>query len=137
MEMKHEVTIRVSVDDSYSAITTQEGFAGWWTTDTEVDNDEFTFGFYNKYWMKFRKISSERNRKVEYKCIDADKVSKDWIGTKLIFNLESDGELTKIKLNHANWKEGIEIFAMCNSTWGHLMFSLKDYLEKGEGKPMS
>lgn len=139
-DMKHEIWIKSEKEDIYKAFATVEGLKSWWTTDIEHNNEEKTlkFGFYDsKYWMKFKILDTVENKKVKWKCVETDDGSSDWIGTEIEIEVdEIDGNL-RVSLVHSNWNEDSRIFAMCNSTWGNLMFSLKDYVEEGEGQPMS
>lgn len=138
--MKHEAWIKSSPNEVFKALTTKPGISGWWTTETEFNEEQqtITFGFFNKkYWMKFKIIKQEEPKSGEWECIDADEGSKEWIGTKIVFELEVEDQAVRLKFNHNNWPNNALVFARCNSTWGHLMFSLKDYLEKGQGQPMS
>jgi len=34
-----------------------------------------------------------------------------------------------LRFTHGGWKSATDFFAMCNSTWGELMYRLKGYLE--------
>lgn len=139
--MLHEIWINAEPEKVYKALNTREGLSSWWTSNTEGEptiGGTIKFGFYDgKYWMKFKVISLDEDKKIEWECIDADSVSNDWIGTRITFELERNDNLTILKLNHGNWKENFESFGRCNSTWGHLMFSLKNFVENGKGQPMS
>ena len=56
----------------------------------------------------------------------------DWIGTTQEFQLEphADGEVL-LKFCHGGWKPGGDHCYYCNTTWGHLLVNLKNYVERG------
>jgi hypothetical protein len=43
--------------------------------------------------------------------------------------LSKTADGTMLYFIHGNWRPPMEYFAMCNSTWGELMYPLKSYLE--------
>ncbi|MFE4896245.1 SRPBCC family protein [Peribacillus butanolivorans] len=49
--MPHQIMINVPAEKVYEAITTTEGFKGWWTTDAKAEPQVESiaeFGFYNR-----------------------------------------------------------------------------------------
>jgi len=58
----------------------------------------------------------------------------EWVGTNIEVDLEgmSNGK-TRMKFGHKNWKSLQGAFAICNTTWGELMYRLKDSCE-GHGR---
>jgi len=119
---------------------TLDGLKGWWTEHVEGELEVASlvkFSFMDgKYWMQFKVHMIEQDERTEWDCVDADDQSSEWVGTRLLFDVFPEGQGSKLKFTHAAWKDNALVFARCNSTWGHLMFSLKDYLEKGKGQPM-
>ena len=56
-DILHRVEIKSSPMDAYRALTTREGLAGWWTTDTQGNCDvgaviQFRFGTRGRIDMK-------------------------------------------------------------------------------------
>jgi len=140
VEMNHEIWIEADKEKIYKAFATVDGLKAWWTSETEFDKDNKTlkFGFYEgKYWMKFKILETNKNKDVKWKCIETDDITTDWIDTEVKISVEKVKDDLRVYLTHSNWKKDSKILAMCNSTWGHLMFSLKDFVETGEGNPMS
>lgn len=133
--IKHLLVINSSPEKIYSAITTKEGVANWWTEETEVGNrigDINIFDFDNRYHNEMKILSLITNKKVEWECLEGD---KEWIGTKLIFEIEEKDKSSVLKFTHGNWIEETEFFASCNYQWGYYMRSLKLYCETGKGNP--
>jgi uncharacterized protein YndB with AHSA1/START domain len=51
INMPHQIKINATPEKVYDAITTSEGFKGWWTSDAKADPEVGSiaeFGFYNR-----------------------------------------------------------------------------------------
>ena len=133
--IKHLLVINSSPEEIYSAITTKEGVANWWTEETEIGNkigEINIFDFGDRYHNEMKILKLIPNKKVEWECLEGD---KEWIGTKLIFEIEEKDNNSVLKFTHGNWKEETDFFASCNYHWGYYMRSLKLYCETGKGNP--
>ena len=134
-DIKHYLIIESSPQKVYEAITTKHGFANWWTPKTKIVNktgDINIFDFGNRYHNEMKIIDLQPNKRVEWECLVGD---KEWIGTKLIFELEEKDNETILRFTHSNWKAETDFFASCNFEWGYYMRSLKSYCETGAGTP--
>jgi len=117
-DIVHLVTINADTLAVYRAITEQKGLSNWWTRDTIAKPEingiaEFKFG--KKYQNKMRITEIIPNKKVTWKCEQAD---PEWVGTTLVFDLEDKGDQTILRFAHKNWKEITDFFANCNYHWG-------------------
>lgn len=72
------------------------------------------------------------NEKVEWQCEIGD---KEWVETKLIFEIEEKGDGSVLRFTHDDWIEETDFFASCNYQWGYYLRSLKQYCETGKGTP--
>ena len=136
-DIKHLVTIDVPIPVVYMALTTQEGLAGWWTTDTvanPVVGSIAGFRFGDRYHNTMRIEALEADSRVEWICLDGN---PEWVDTTLAFELESRDGSTVLRFTHGNWGEMDDFFATCNYHWGFYMRSLKSYCETGKGQPFS
>jgi len=128
-DMYHEIQINASPTKVYEAITTQKGLRGWWTGDSVAEpkvGSVAEFGF-SKRATLFRMCIAELipEKRVIWECLgDFD----EWIGTKLIWEIMADDDATKLRFTHGNWRSTDSWFATCNTTWGALMYRLKDYV---------
>jgi len=100
--IRQNLTIKASVKQVYDAITLEDGLKGWWTHDASAKPQErninhFKFGdkYFNK--MKISKLNSPNG--IYWECVDGD---KEWIGTKLSFELEEKNGITLLKFSHLN-----------------------------------
>lgn len=133
--IRHNLTIEVQAKIVYDAITTQEGLLGWWTTNAlakpEVGHiNHFQFG--DQYFNKMKNLKLKKPDLVSWECIDGD---QEWIGTKLLFELEERDNNTFLKFSHLNWADESEFFGFCSHNWGRFLDSLKSFCETGKGQP--
>lgn len=134
-DIKHLLSINAPAETVYNAVTTQEGVAGWWTTENTTSNEvggdaEFTFG--DRYHDRMRILALEPGRRVEWECLEGD---PEWVGTTFVFDLEPVEGATRLRFSHSGWREATDFFANCNFHWGFYLQSLKDYCEGEPGKP--
>jgi uncharacterized protein YndB with AHSA1/START domain len=114
----------------YAAIATQAGLRGWWTADTNADEKvggKAEFGFDKRgmvFRMKIEKLDPDK-RVVWSRHGDR----QEWADTVLTWELAADGGGTNLRFTQSQWKSVSDFYALCNSTWGELMYRLKDYVE--------
>jgi uncharacterized protein YndB with AHSA1/START domain len=108
-EILHEIDIDAPAEAVFRAITTEAGFMEWWTLDVETTPAEggiATFGFYERSTVFRMRITS------------------------LLFELKEDeGGGTVLQFSHTGWRSVTGYFRQCNTTWGALMYRLRDYCE--------
>ncbi|MGG4491205.1 SRPBCC family protein [Metabacillus idriensis] len=131
VNMPHQITINATTEEVYNAITTTEGFKGWWTTDAKAEPQEGTiaeFGFYNRQAVFLMHIDRlEKDKLVEW---SAQHDMPAWKGTKIRFELTvNDNGATVVNFNHSGFQSIDVPYAMINTTWGALMYILKQYVE--------
>lgn len=79
----HRVGVVSSVDDVYTALTTIDGLAGWWASDTQGNADEggtieFRFGS-GGFDMKVTQLVP--NEKVVWEVVEGP---EEWVGTEIV-----------------------------------------------------
>jgi uncharacterized protein YndB with AHSA1/START domain len=134
-DILHRVGIKSSPNDTYRALATQEGLAGWWTTDTQGNCNvggviQFRFGTRGRMDMKVLEL--EPAKRVLWQVVDGP---KEWIGTKVSFELTQDDDFTIILFKHQGWKEPIEFMHHCSTKWALFLMSMKSLVETGNGAP--
>ena len=135
--IKHYLIVRSTPEKIYEALTTREGVANWWTVQTEIGGKAGgvnVFDFGERYHNKMEIVDLLPNKKVEWKCLEGD---KEWIGTKLIFEIEKQDDHSILRFMHSDWLEETDFFASCNYHWGYYMRSIKLYCETGKGIPFT
>jgi len=129
-EIKHQIPIKATPDKVYSALATQNGLRNWWTADTAADEragGKAQFGFDNRgmiFRMNIDKL--DPGKRVVWSCHGDH---PEWNGTILSWELTPQDGGTILRFTQSGWKSITDFCAACNSTWGELMYRLKDYVE--------
>ena len=134
-DILHRVAIKSSPNDTYRALTTLEGLAGWWTTDTQGNCNvggviQFRFG--DRGFIDMKVLELDPAKRVLWQVVDGP---PDWIGTKVSFELTQDDDFTIILFKHQGWKEPIEFMHHCSTKWALFLMSIKSLVETGKGAP--
>jgi len=135
--IRHNLIINAPIKTVYDAITSEEGLKGWWTTEVTAKPEEGYvnhFIFSDEYFNKMKVLKLNPAHEVHWECVDGD---KEWIGTKLSFELNEKEEKITLSFSHLNWENESEFFGFCNHQWGRYLDSLKSYCETGNGHPYS
>lgn len=136
----HRVGIKASLQKVYEALSTTEGIAGWWTTDTTGIAEVGKIIVVKFFSLEGKELGSmdmevkllDQEKKVQWKCTDGP---AEWIGTDIVFELQQQEEYTIVIFSHKNWREEVEFKAHCSMKWAIFMLSLKEFIETGKGKP--
>lgn len=129
-DILHRVGINTTPEKVYKALSTIEGLRHWWIVETKGNTKLgrlIDFGF-----CKMKVVESKPKKLVHWKCI---KGPKPWIGTDVIFQLKWEDEQTIVLFKHAGWKEPVEFMHHCSTKWATFLLSLRDWLERSEGRP--
>lgn len=130
-----EYVVDAPVDKVYDAITQESGIKGWWTADVHLaqkEGSEARFGFGDHGEMRFEVSKLVPNKQVVWETVQA---MPDWDGTQVSFDLSPDDNGTRIHFAHRNFATEDGSFAFVTYNWAYFLFSLRSYLEKGEGTP--
>lgn len=134
-DILHRVGIRATIDQVYRALTTEQGLAGWWTSDTKGDGDkvgniiEFRFGA-GGFDMRVTKLTPSTF--VQWHVATGP---DEWVGTTIDFALKQDGDYVIVLFKHLGWKEPVEFMHHCSTKWAIFLMSLKSLIETGTGNP--
>lgn len=129
-DLLHEIVIDAKADEVTQALTTQDGLRSWWTADSTAEptvGSTAEFGFDNRqivFRMKVEQI--DPGQKVVWFCIGGP---DQWVGTRVTWFVNEENGTTRLRFAHSDWKSIDGVYAICNTTWGHLMVVLKQYLE--------
>ncbi len=136
----HRIGIRSGLQPVYKALSTIEGIAGWWTEETEGDEQvgghiRFTFRATSgevkgQMLMDVKKLDPDKS--VTWQCVEGP---DEWVGTDITFDLSQQDDQTIVMFGHRNWREAVEFTAHCSMKWAVFLLSLRDYVETGKGKP--
>jgi uncharacterized protein YndB with AHSA1/START domain len=134
-DILHRVELNASPDETYEALTTRDGLAGWWTNDTQGDFGvggviQFRFGTRGGFDMKVLELQPAK--RVLWQVVAGP---EQWIGTKVRFDLAPKEDFTKVLFSHQGWKEPVEFMHHCSTKWALFLISMKSLLETGSGAP--
>ncbi|WP_223669881.1 SRPBCC family protein [Kangiella shandongensis] len=132
--IRHRFGIKASADKVFQLLTTDEGLKGWWTKDVTGAGDtgsviQFRF---NGNGPDFKVTELTPGKRVRWQYSGG--VPEEWQGTEIVFDLQEDGDKTRIDFSHANWKEASNLAAHCNMKWAVFLLSLKQLAETGTGR---
>ena len=134
-DILHRVGIIAPAAEVYTALTTAEGLAGWWTTDTEGEGDKvggvlrFRFG---PGGFDMKVLELDPGKRVLWEVVEGP---EEWVGTRVAWDLTQAGEYTVILFKHEGWKEPVEFMYHCSTKWATFLMSLKALNETGKGAP--
>jgi uncharacterized protein YndB with AHSA1/START domain len=133
-DILHRVGIKASLADVYHALTTPDGLAGWWTSNTQGDAQvggvlQFRFGA-GGFDMKVLDLRPHTH--VRWEVVAGP---DEWIGTTVQWDLKQDGEFVIVLLKHQGWAEPVEFMHHCSTKWALFLMSLKALGETGKGFP--
>ena len=135
LSILHRVGIKSSASDVYRALTTRQGLAEWWTTDTRGSFDVggvIGFHFGTRGFFDMKVLELDPGRRIAWQVVDGP---KDWIGSKVNFDLKQEGEQTTVLFKHEGWKEQSEFMHHCSTKWATFLMSMKALVETGKGAP--
>lgn len=135
-DILHRIGIKSSsIDDVYQALTTRDGLAGWWTSNTQGKGNQvgdiiqFRFGA-GGFDMKVAKLSPPSL--VVWELAEGP---EEWMNTTISFELKQEDDYIILLFKHLNWKEPVEFMHHCSTKWAIFLMSLKSLIEMGKGAP--
>ncbi|MDR6238668.1 hypothetical protein [Aureibacter tunicatorum] len=135
-KIEHQINIKGEIERVYFAISTAKGFASWWTPHVELDESSsiISFGFNGgEIVMRMKMVEMKTNESVHLVCEDGP---EEWLNTYLHFQmLEKQPDFFQLNFNHGGWEKDVPNFTRCNTDWGRLMYSLKDFVEENSSTP--
>ena len=129
-DILHRVGIKVKPKKVFEALSTIDGLRHWWTVETSGDVRKN--GFINFGFCEMKVVESKPNKLVRWKCIRGP---KEWNGTEVTFQLKYKDDQTFVVFKHAHWKDVREFMHHCSTKWATFLLSLRDWLERAEGRP--
>ena len=134
-KVKHRVGINGPIEKIFAAITTSEGFAGWWASSAEINLEiggSVALTFDGLTVLKFKYNDIQENKQIEFQCV---KGPGPWQGSDLLFELEQAKRQVFITLTHKNDDSNEEDFLYFSTKWPCYLLSLRDLVETGKGRP--
>ena len=134
-EINHLVGIRTPAGRIFTALSTVEGLARWWTVDVKGSAAlggtlQFRFAEQGGPDMLVTELAPSS---VKWRCTAHSE--KEWLGTEVSFALREESGQALLRFRHSGWKEASDFLAFCSMKWAIFLLSLKEYLETGAGRP--
>ena len=134
-DLHHRIGIvSPSADAVYAALTTIDGLAGWWTTDTTGDaalGGTLSFRFLPG-GFDMEVIELVPGERVRWRVVDGP---PEWIDTTIDWQLSRSEGFTIVRFAHVGWTDVGDFMAHCNTKWASYLLSLKALVETGKGAP--
>lgn len=121
-----------------------KNFRAWWSEEidghTDKLNETFFYHYKDIHLCKIKLIEMIPNKKLVYQVVENEfnfiKDKSEWVDTRLIFDITTDGDTTKVNFTHEGLVPEYECFQVCNDAWsGYINNSLKNFIETGKGNP--
>jgi hypothetical protein len=138
-------TATILVDQSpATAFNAIKNFRGWWSEEIEGETDQLNEVFFYHYkdihLCKIKFIDSVPDRQLVYLVLDNQfsfiKDQNEWVNTKLIFDITTEGDKTKVMFTHEGLVPEYECYDVCFDAWNnYIKNSLYDLITTGKGQP--
>ena len=139
VDILHRVGIKSSPASVYKALSTREGLAAWWTTNTQWDDKaggtiKFLFSADGAVLGGFdmQVLELQPDASVHWQVVGGP---EEWLGTKIRFDLKQQGDFCMVLFKHQGWKAPVEFMHHCSTKWATYLMSLKSLVETGNGAP--
>lgn len=135
LDILHRIGAETPPNQVYDALTTIDGLAAWWTTDTtgsSCPGDTIAFRFGEAGGFDMKVLDQRSDARVEWEVTDGP---AEWIGTHVTFDLQQEDGQTIVLFKHRGWREPVDFMAHCSTRWATFLLSLKQLVETGSGQP--
>lgn len=126
----HRIRLEAPPHQVYQALATADGLRSWYTALLDGDVAEgqtATFRFTGQEPFQWRFTELTPDATARWECLDGPGNAP---GTTVTFDVHDAGNgQTVLECEHAGWADEGGAFRGCNTRWGILMGSLKNYVE--------
>ena len=132
--IKHLMHISAPVEEVFSALSDIKKLSQWYTTNVKgkFEKDEIiTFEFVNFAVFKFKVVALIFNKSVHIECVESE-----WenIGHVMKYDLEENGEKTRVRYSYNGFSEMDDAYANMNYSSGKYLESLRQFCQTGSGE---
>lgn len=136
-DILHMLQIHAPREEVYAAIATADGIRDWFSRDADLDSrmggsGEIRFAERTRV-IKLEVEELEPPARIVWKVLSA--AMPTWANTNVEFKLGADGTGTLLHFAQRGFGEMDDFLAMSATAWASFLFSLKQYLETGQGMP--
>jgi uncharacterized protein YndB with AHSA1/START domain len=136
-----DFTVQQSPEQAFAAIT---DVRRWWSGNIDGATDqpeaEFIYRYQDIHYSKQRITELVPGRRMVWEVLDAylnfADDPREWVGTTIVFEVEPEGEGTRVRFTHVGLTPEAECYDKCSAGWDfYINGSLKQLLTQGEGTP--
>ncbi len=136
-----EFTVEQTPEQAFAAIV---DVRGWWSGEIDGATDqlgaEFTYRYQNIHRSRQRITELVPGRRVVWEVTDAHldftDDPREWVGSKIVFDIASEGDNTVVRFSHVGLTPEIECYEKCSSAWAfYINTSLMRLITVDEGAP--
>lgn len=132
-DIKHSIQVSAKPETIHPLVATAKGFGEWWAADITQPGHTVDLGFFNRATVyQLRLTAGNSPSRADWVCESGD----EWNGTHIVFEMEETKVGTLIRFVHTGWRAESPYFISCNTTWGELMFRLKQAAQGGKPGPL-
>lgn len=134
-DILHDFPIAAPPDRVFEAIATPRGLDTWWTmrsTGQPALGAEYSLYFGPDYDWRARVTKCAADRSFELELTDA---MKDWVGSRVTFELEPIPTGTMLRFSHAGWPQASEHYRISSFCWAMYLRVMRRNIEFGESVP--
>lgn len=132
----HQLTIHVSPDKVYEALTDKDKIAQWWIKDNSMQAVEGTTGEFKlqdgTVVFKMEVVKLMPDNDVHWKPKEGP---AEWENTSISWQLNKAENGTEVRFIHRGWVSVGGSYAQISYNWAFYLTSLKWFLERGKGMP--
>lgn len=134
-------TVPQSPDEVYAAINDPRR---WWSQaivgDTNRIDAQWTYSYQNVHRANFRVTHLVPGKRVVWHVEDNHfnfvKDPAEWAGNDLVFEIERDGDATRVRFTQIGLVPTYECYEVCATAWtSYVTGSLRNLITTGEGQP--
>lgn len=137
-------TTTIVVDNSPAEVFNAiNNVKGWWQGEIKGSsaqlNDEFTYQMQNIHFSVQKVVEFVPNQKAVWLITESKlsftKKQDEWTGTKITFEISSEGNKTRLLFTHDGLTPQFECYGACSGAWADLIEkSLYSLITTGKGK---
>jgi len=135
------ILVNQTPEAAYNAIN---NVRGWWSEEIEGSTDKlnavFNYHFEDMHRCKIKITELVPGKKVVWEVMENyfkfTKDKSEWAGTKIIFDISTQGNKTQIRFTHLGLVPEYECFEVCRDAWSiYIKTSLRNLISTGKGQP--
>ncbi|HEY7026333.1 MAG TPA: SRPBCC domain-containing protein [Gemmatimonadales bacterium] len=119
----------------FQTISEPAGLDQWWTISSAGEprlGACYDLSFGPEYQWQAKVARFIPDKEFEFEMTRAD---NEWRGTRVGFQLKTDGNVTQVRFHHLGWPEETEHYRVSCHCWAMYLRILRRYLEHGETVP--